>query len=229
MWYVFDACRFLLVGRNKDLKVWSLPKSKIIFRLESKVLLLSDILDWILYRMNMVSHFIIMNEYCKSQEYINVNAGRGLQKNMVCNEEEEKESFRSLVGQLGWLCTNSRLDLSHDVLELSCKINNPKVEDLIEANKCLRKACTFESSMYFPNLGDISKYKLVVYSDASHANLPDGSSAGGFVFFLTGENRNSCPLYWEAKKIRRVVKNTLAAETLAAAEAVNMADYLGNV
>lgn len=169
------------------------------------------------------------NEYCKSLKSINVSAGRGLHKNMECNEEE-KECFRSLVGQLGWLCTNSRPDLSYDVLELSCKVNNPRVEDLIEANKCLRKACTFESSMYFPELGDSSKYKLVVYSDASHAGLPDGSSsAGGFVVFLVGENGNSSPLYWESKRMRRVVKSTLAAETLAATEAVDMAYYLGNM
>ena len=38
-----------------------------------------------------------------------------------------------------------------------------------------------------------------------------------------------CPLYWESKKIRRVVKSTLAAETLAAADAVDMAFYLGNM
>ena len=169
------------------------------------------------------------NEYCKSLKSINVSAVRGLDKNVECNEEE-KESLRSLVGQLGWLCTNSRPDLSYDVLELSCKVNNPKVEDLIEANKCLRKACTFESSMYFPGLGDTSKYKLVAYSDASYANLPDGfSSTGGFVIFLEGENGNTCPLYWEARKIRRVVKSTLAAETLAAAEAVDMTYYLGNI
>lgn len=169
------------------------------------------------------------NEYCKSLKSINVSAGRGIHKNMECNEEE-KECFRSLVGQLGWLCTNSRPDLSYDVLELSCKVNNPRVEDLIEANKCLRKACTFESSMYFPELGDSSKYKLVVYSDASHAGLPDGSSsAGGFVVFLVGENGNSSPLYWESKRMRRVVKSTLAAETLAATEAVDMAYYLGNM
>lgn len=33
-------------------------------------------------------------------------------------------------------------------------VNNPKI-DLIEANKCLGKASTFENSVYFPGLGDI--------------------------------------------------------------------------
>ena len=64
--------------------------------------------------------------------------------------------------------------------------------------------------------------KLVVFSDASHANLPDRySSAGGYIIFLIGNNKRSCPLAWEAKKIRRVVKSTLAAETLALVEAVD--------
>lgn len=81
--------------------------------------------------------------------------------------------------------------------------------------------------MYFPGLGDICKYKWVI-SDASFAGLLDGfSSAGGFVIFLVGEYGNGCPLYWEAKKIR-VVKSTLAAGTLAAAEAIDMAYCLRN-
>ena len=70
----------------------------------------------------------------------------------------------------------------------------------------------------------------MVYTDASHANLPDGvGSTGGFIVFLKGENGNSCPLYWESKRIRRVVKSTIAAETLAATEGIDTAIYLSNV
>ena len=55
------------------------------------------------------------------------------------------------------------------------------------------------------------------------------SSAAGFIIFLVGEDGESCPLAWEAKKIRRVVKSTLAAETLAASHSVDMCYYLGSV
>ena len=50
----------------------------------------------------------------------------------------------SLVGQLGWLSTTTRLDLSYDVLELSCKLNHSKVEDLLLASKFFREAKSFE-------------------------------------------------------------------------------------
>ena len=169
------------------------------------------------------------NKYYNMLDPIPVSAARASCKRDDCNKTEI-ENLRSLVGQLGWVCTNTRPDLSYDVLELSCKLSHSKVEDLLLANKCLRKAKSLESFIQFSNLGDLRKCKMVVYSDASYANLPDGSSsAAGFVVFLCGDNGNSCPLYWESRKIRRVVKSTLAAETLAATEAVDMAYYIGNV
>ena len=169
------------------------------------------------------------NEYLKSVQPIQISAGRANQKANPCNEDEIKK-YRSLVGQINWLSTQSRPDVSYDALELSCNMGNTKVENLIQANKCLKKLSMSESFMSFPNLGDLQKVKLVTLSDASHANLPDGfSSAGGFIIFLVGENGKSCPLAWEAKKIRRVVKSTLAAETLAVSDAVDVAYYLGRM
>lgn len=83
------------------------------------------------------------------------------------------------------------------------------------------------TQIFYPNLGDVLQLKLVLFSDASHANLPDGfSSAGGHIIFLLGENGKCCPLAWESKKIRRVVKSTLAAETLALVEAIDMGCFV---
>ena len=141
------------------------------------------------------------NEFCKTLEAIQINPDRIKNKDLVCTNEEI-EMFRKLVGQLQWLSINSRPDLSFDVLELSCKINNLKIGDLFEANKCLRKACLFESCKYFPKLNDLNNCKLIVFSDASHANLPKGvSSAGGFIIFPVDSMRNVCPLYWESRKM----------------------------
>lgn len=169
------------------------------------------------------------NEYMKTVQPIQISAGRANQKADPCNEPEIKK-FRSLVGQINWLSTQSRPDVSYDALELSCNMSQAKVENIIQANKCLKKMSMSESFMSFPNLGDLQKVQLVTLSDASHANLPDGfSSAGGFIIFLVGENGKSCPLAWEAKKIRRVVKSTLAAETLAVSDAVDVGYYLGRM
>ena len=98
---------------------------------------------------------------------------------------------------------------------------------MIKANKVLKKAKLNQCNLYFPKLGNLENAHLVTYSDASHANLPDGiSSAGGFVILLEGDNGNSSPIYWESKKIKRVVRSTLAAETLSSSESIETSYYL---
>lgn len=167
--------------------------------------------------------------YLDSIRPVNISCKRSSQKADNINKEEF-ESLRSLIGQLNWLSTNTRPDISYDVLELSSSMKDPTVDNVIKGNKVLKKLKMDECSVRFPCLGDPTKLKLVIFSDASHGNLPDGySSAGGFVIFLVGEDCKCCPLAWESKKIRRVVKSTLAAETLALVEAVDMGYYLQNI
>ena len=170
---------------------------------------------------------VSQNGYKDSVQVIQIFAGRANQKTSPCNEAEI-EKYRGLVGKINWLSTQSRPDISYEALELSCNMSHPKIEHILQANKCLKKVGMTETFLQFPNLGNLKNVRLVSLSDASHANLPDGySSAGGFIIFLVGENGKCCPLAWESKKIRRVVKSTLAAETLAMSDAIDVCYYLG--
>ena len=78
----------------------------------------------------------------------------------------------------------------------------------------------------FKNLGDIKKAKISAFSDASHANLKGGSSQGGYVIFLNGENNHVAPISWRSHKINRVVHSTLAVETLALTETDEQCFYI---
>lgn len=44
--------------------------------------------------------------------------------------------------------------------------------------------------------------------------LKDGGSQGGLIIYVVGENNTCSPLMWLSKKLHRVVKRTMAAETL---------------
>ena len=59
---------------------------------------------------------------------------------------------------------------------------------------------------------------IVCYSDASFANLRNASSQGGYIVFLYKDEKKFAAISWKSKKIQRVVKNTLAVETLALVE-----------
>ena len=70
-------------------------------------------------------------------------------------------------------------------------------------------------------------WSLCVYTDASHANLPDGvSSAMGCLVFVVGRDGACCPVSWRANKIKRVVRSTLAAEAMALQEGLEEGIYI---
>jgi len=102
---------------------------------------------------------------------------------------EEIALLRSIVGQANWVASQTRPDLCYDVLELSmCLSRHPEVCHLIQANKMLRKIKTDCYQLIFPHMDEVTNLTIVVYSDASHANIPDGSSStAGHVVFLAGD------------------------------------------
>jgi hypothetical protein len=109
--------------------------------------------------------------------------------------------------------------MAFEMIELSTKFKSGVVGDLVRAAKSIRKLKENEAKVYFPNLGEPQKWKMVIFTDAAHANLSDGvSSMGAHVVLLVGPEGDCCPLSWQAKKIKRVVRSTIAAETLSMLE-----------
>jgi len=134
----------------------------------------------------------------------------------------KKNIYPEIVGQLHWIATQSRPDLSFDVIDLAtyCDLDDPKLRTKI--NKAVRKALCNQYNIVFPYLGNIEDIELLLYTDASYANLSDRfSSAGGYLIFMKGKNGKVCPIAWSAKKIKRVVKSTLAAEALSLVEGLD--------
>ena len=174
---------------------------------------------------------ILVNQdnYAGEIAEIPVTANRKSDKSSPLNKQE-METLRATAGQLNWIATQTRPDLSYEALELNMTKNNATVEQLVRANKAIRHAKSTKGDISFPKLGEFSSWKMDVFCDASWGNLPDGvSSAQGHVIFLTGENHKSCPLAWTSNKIKRKVSSTLAAETLAMEAALDEAVYLGTL
>ena len=70
---------------------------------------------------------------------------------------------------------------------------------------------------------------LLAFCDASYANLPDGSSQGGNIIFLTDKQKNVSPISWSSRKLRRVCKSTEAAETMAMLDAIDTCVWVGTM
>ena len=100
-------------------------------------------------------------------------------------------------------------DSAYEVVELSLKFDKAVVSDLIRANKNLLKLKQLKSFIRFPKLGPSKDWKIVVFSDASHANIDSVSSVGGHIVLIAGCKKRSAPIAWSSSKMKRVIRSTL--------------------
>ena len=114
---------------------------------------------------------------------------------------------------------------------LANSMSNVNVQTIFLANRCVRKAIgwTVCFLVLFSSLYDIMLSRIIVFLDASFANLPDHGSQGAYILFLCDKLDKLgeyCTITWQSRQIHRVVNSTIAAECLAAVEAGASAAHL---
>ena len=176
-----------------------------------------------------------LKKYVHSVKPITLDKARKLQPGDQL-EETEVAKLRSLLGALAWPATQCLPMLSASVSLLQASMSSPTVADIIEANKTLRfaKECVdrYVWKMHDHVSGNLAKLVFGVYSDAAWAVRPDGASQGGYVIFIANidEVESSKPFLlsavdWSSRKLIRTCRSSLAAETQAAATAVDELEW----
>ena len=135
---------------------------------------------------------------------------------------------RSRIGQIMWLASQTRPDLCFDVNCLSSDINSFDHSIIPRVNKVIKKAKTASVCIKFPVL-DLKSLSICAFSDASLGNVKNGGSQGGYIVFLRDSKGTIVPLTWCSKRLKRVVRSTLAAECLALGDALDHAIFIRNV
>jgi hypothetical protein len=173
--------------------------------------------------------YINQNEYIRTMDHGSISPHRASQKHDQLNGKE-LTSLRQLVGKINWIVHGTRPDKAFAMIDLSTKLKNGKVEDLLSAMKVVRGLSQTETKIWFPQLSNnVQHYKLVLYTDASHANICEGTgSVGAYILFLS-DTEKSCPIDWHASKIKRVVRSTLVAETLSLQQGFEAAYYISRI
>ena len=155
-----------------------------------------------------------------------IDPKRAYMKHYVLNSKEQT-AFRQMVGQLNWAVQGSRPDMAFEMINLSTKLKEGTVGDLLRATKAINRLKEIDSVLAFPSLkADVKDWKIVTFTDASLGNLNNGAgSTGAYIIWLMDSNRNCCPLSWKENKIKRVVRSTIAAEALSLQEGLECSYY----
>ena len=144
-------------------------------------------------------------------------------------------SFDPSFGALAWPATQCVPMLAASVSLLQAAMASPTVNDILEGNKVLRFAKE-AADRYRPEVnyhGELSRLVFGAYSDAAWAVRPDGSSQGGYVIFVASQEEidSAKPFRltvadWSSRRLQRVRWSSLAAETQAAATAVDELEWV---
>ncbi len=182
------------------------------------------------YEVNQNDGGIVLSQddYVKAIEIGILPSCRSKSKGSELSSEEYK-LFRSYVGKINWVAQNSRPDLNFAMVELSTKFQCANISHLMDAIKVLKRVKTGDCKLKYPKLKDIDTARIVLYTDASFANLDNSGSCAGSVIFLVDNDGKSCALSWHSGKIKRVVKSTLAAECMALSDGLDEAIYLQKI
>jgi hypothetical protein len=134
----------------------------------------------------------------------------------------EPWSYRSIIGMLLYLCTNTRPDISFAVSQAARFSSAPRQSHATAVKTIVRYlAGTADKGMIMRPRGDL---KLEMYCDADFAGLykrePDRSvdsarSRTGYIIKLSG-----CPLVWKSQLQTEISLSTLEAEYSALSQAL---------
>ena len=143
--------------------------------------------------------------------------------------KKQHEDYMKLVGELLWVASQTRPDIAFLVMRLSQHTKAPTVEDLFQANFVLcrvkRDTVVFK---YKPV--DLNTCFLLSYSDAAWANLDSGKTGGGYLIGVAAEDRDTYGIIgWRCRALRRVVRSTMAGETLALGDLLDEAEAVCDV
>ena len=129
--------------------------------------------------------------------------------------------LRQCAGQLAWVSNSTRPDQAFLSSYLQGMQDKGTVSHVQLYNKALREMKERKFCLKFPSDVPIDKWRIMAIADAGWGTRGNGESQGGYVLCLCHKDMieqkpATCWIVdWSSKKLRRAVRSSVAAETLA--------------
>ncbi|CAE7934323.1 RE1 [Symbiodinium sp. KB8] len=142
----------------------------------------------------------------------------------------EPTLMRACCGQLAWVANHSRPDQTFLASYLQGIQDKALVSHLDLYNKAVREMKARKVSLRFPPV-PVDRWRLLAITDAGWGVRANGESQGGLLLCLCDKDvleqkpGKTWIIEWSSKKLRRVVRSSTAAETLAAQNGLDSIEF----
>ncbi|CAE7322055.1 RE2, partial [Symbiodinium sp. CCMP2456] len=142
----------------------------------------------------------------------------------------EPTLMRACCGQLAWVANHSRPDQTFLASYLQGIQDKALVSHLDLYNKAVREMKARKVSLRFPSV-PVDRWRLLAITDAGWGVRANGESQGGLLLCLCDKDvleqkpGKTWVIEWSSKKLRRVVRSSTAAETLAAQNGLDSIEF----
>ena len=156
-----------------------------------------------------------MEQYKHELEQMDVSKADNTKFERVPNSKEHIQ-FRGGVGSLGWFSDHCCPQFSFQLAELRRKQSSP-VQDLLRLNQVVLTMKLIESKIKITSF-PVEHVRFMGVHDTAHANLEGSASQQAHLILAVHAGITNCRvlvsvLSWQSKRIKRVVRSSLVAET----------------
>ena len=169
-------------------------------------------------------------EYAQNLMPIDIPRHRRMDKEALLSDQERSE-LRAKAGELNWLQSISRPDLSGAVSLLQTSFAEPRIKHMFEVNRLIREAKAHQVKLQMKHIPP-QHMTFVCSADSAWANCVDFSNHMGYIVLAAhddisrGKRVPVSIVGWKAHKQRRRTASTLAAETLATSSGMGALDWI---
>ena len=176
---------------------------------------------------------ISLEDYVKSIKPRSIAKHRKTMSDDPCHESVKKQ-LRALIGAVAWPANQCLPQASASTSLLQASMASPCIKDINDANKFLRylKEATKGFKLKINRHGSMEDLRFGVYTDAAWAARPDSTSQGGYLLFVAsheeieaGHAMKLSILDWGSKKLQRICRSSLSAESQAATSAIDVLEW----